>query len=91
MSTIARTWVPKTYNRATEPDVPSWCPTCGYAIANNLDAKSFVDYGCCHTCEGDIVGPNFLAWKEGWRPDAIYLQARLTERKETARRRYYLK
>lgn len=83
--------LPKIYNRASPPDIPSWCPVCGYSIASTLDSKSFVDYGCCHSCETDTVNPNFLQWKSGWRPDAQYISDRLAERKDIALRMYYLR
>jgi hypothetical protein len=50
-----------------------------------------MDYGCCHGCETDIVNTNFVAWKNGWRPDTAYVETRLAERMDLAARRYYLR
>jgi hypothetical protein len=79
------------FNRATEPETPTWCPLCKCVMSSIVDAEAYARMKCCRSCETDIAELNMIAWKDGWRPDAEVVNKVIERRSELIRSLYYLK
>ena len=62
-----------------ETRTPLVCPVCDYLMRNSDDEKSYIQFGCCESCELVWARPHREIWDSGWRPDKKIVQEKMRD------------
>jgi len=62
------------------PVVPLFCPVCDYALRSRDDEEAYLEFECCDRCSRLWASGRREAWKAGWRPSTVQVQAAEVDR-----------